>query len=59
MRYQTSGLTGMQNFSLSHTRNEMKNIFLYIFNKLKIYHLSCSIYKYDAIDIADPTGLVS
>ena len=38
MRYWV--LMGTQNFSLSHTRNEMKNIFLYNFNKLKIYHLS-------------------
>ena len=38
MRYRV--LMGTQNFSLSHTRNEMKNIFLYICNKLKIYHLS-------------------
>ena len=35
----------------------MKNIFLYFFTKLKTYHFSYSIYKHDAMDIADPRSL--
>ena len=35
----------------------MKNIFLYFFTKLQTYHLSYSIYKHDAMDIADPSSL--
>ena len=31
---------GLRMFCLSHTCDKMKNIFLYIFSKLKIYHLS-------------------
>ena len=30
---------------------------LYFFTELKPYHLSYSIYKYDAIDIADPSSM--
>ena len=30
---------------------------LYSFKELKIYHLSYSIYKHDAIDIADPCSM--
>ena len=30
---------------------------LYFFTKLKTYHLSYSIYKHDAMDIADPSSL--
>ena len=34
----------------------MKNIFCYFFtSKLKTYHPSCSIYKHDAFDTADPS----
>ena len=43
--------------ALSHACNKMENIFLYIFTKLKIYHPSYSIYKYDNIDIADPNHM--
>ena len=32
-------------FTLSHTCDKMKNIFLYFFTKCKTYHLSYSIYK--------------
>ena len=35
--------------SLSHARDKTKNIFLYLFNGLKTYHLCYSIYKHDAI----------
>ena len=30
---------------------------LYFFTKLKTYHFSYSIYRHDAIDIADPSSL--
>ena len=30
---------------------------LYFFTKLQTYHLSYSIYKHDAMDIADPSSL--
>ena len=43
--------------SLSHARDKTKNIFLYLFNGLKTYHLCYSIYKHDAIDIADPSKM--
>ena len=33
-------------FSLSHTREKMKNIFLYFFTELKTHHLSYSIYNF-------------
>ena len=33
----------------------MKNIFCYFFTELKTYHPSCSIYKHDAFDTADPS----
>ena len=35
----------------------MKNILLYFFTELKTYHLSYSIYKHDAINIADPNSM--
>ena len=31
-----------------------KNVSLYFFTELKTYHLSYSIYKHDAIHIANP-----
>ena len=34
-----------------------ENIFLYFFTELKTYDLSYSIYKHDAIDIADPNNM--
>ena len=47
---------GLRIFSLSHARDETKNIFLYFFNELKTSHLSYfSIYEHYAIDIADPS----
>ena len=42
---------------LSHARDKTKNIFLYIFTVLKIYHHSLSVYKHDAIDNADPSSM--
>ena len=47
---------GLRIFSLSHGCDKMKNILLYFFRELKTYHLSYSIYKHDAIDIADPNS---
>ena len=44
-------------FSLSHTRDKTENIFLYLFTELNTCLLSYSIYKHDAIDIADPSSL--
>ena len=43
--------------SLSHARDKTKNIFRYFFTKLKTFYLSYSIYKHDAIDIADPSSM--
>ena len=43
--------------SLSHTRDKTKNIVRYFFTKFKTYYLSYSIYKHDAIDIADPSSM--
>ena len=43
--------------SLSHARDKTKNIVRYFFTKLKTYYLSYSIYKHDAIDIADPSSM--
>ena len=34
----------------------VKNILLYFFTELKTYHLSYSIDKHDAINIADPSS---
>ena len=44
-------------FSFSLARDKKKNIFLYFSTELKKYHLSCSIYKHDAIDVADPSSM--
>ena len=33
----------------------VKNIFCFFFTELKTYHPSCSIYKHDAFDTADPS----
>ena len=33
-----------------------KNIFLYFFTELNIYHLSYSVNKREAFDIADPSS---
>ena len=48
---------GLRIFSLSHARDKTKNIFLYFFTAFKTYHLSYSVYKRDAIDIADPSSM--
>ena len=34
-----------------------EKIFLYFFTDFKTYHFSYSIYKHDAIDIADPNRM--
>ena len=45
-------------FPFSSTRYQTNNIFLYFFTELKNYYLSyISIYKYHAIDIADPSSM--
>ena len=36
-------------FSVFHTREKTKNIFLYLFTKLKPYHISYSIFKHDKL----------
>ena len=36
-------------FSLFHTREKTKNIFLDLFTKLKPYHISYSIFKHDKL----------
>ena len=46
---------GTQN--LFHARDKTKSIFPYFFTELKTYHLSYSIYKHDAIDIADLSSM--
>ena len=35
-----------------------KNIFLYFFTELNIYHLSYSVNKHEAFDIADPSSML-
>ena len=49
-------LLGTQNFSWSHANDKSKKIFHYSFTKLKIGHLSYSVYKHDAINNADHAG---
>ena len=44
-------------FSLSPVCVRRKNSFLCIFTELKIYHLSCSVNKHGAIDIANPSSM--
>ena len=46
-----------ESFPLFHARDKTKSIFLYFFTELKTYHLSYSIYKHDAIDIADLSSM--
>ena len=48
---------GLRIFSLSHACDKMKNTFLYFFTGLKTYHFSYSMYKHDAINIADPSSM--
>ena len=38
-------------------RKNKKNIFPYLFTKLKTYHPSYSINKHDAINIANPSSM--
>ena len=40
-----------------HAHDKTKNIFHYFFTELKPYHLSYSNYKYEAIDIANPSSM--
>ena len=40
-----------------HAHDKTKNIFLYFFTELKTSHLSYSNYKYEAIDIANPSSM--
>ena len=44
-------------FSLSHTNDKTKSISLYFFTKHKTSHFSYSVYKHDAIDIADISSM--
>ena len=46
-----------QNARSWQNAQKTKNIFLYFFTELKTYHLFYSIYKHDAIDIADPSSM--
>ena len=46
-----------QNACSWQNAHKTKNIFLYFFTELKTYHLFNSIYKHDAIDIADPSSM--
>ena len=36
----------------------MFSVFLYFFTELKTYHLTYSIYKHDAIHMADPLCVI-
>ena len=47
----------MKYVSLSHARDKNKNIFDYFFTELKADNLFYSIYKHDAINIADPSRM--
>ena len=44
-------------FLVPRRHDVTKNIFLYFFTEFKSYNLSYSIYKHDAIDIADPNSM--
>ena len=48
---------GLRIFSFVPRSWQDESIFLYFFTELKTYHLSYSIYKHDAIDIADPSRM--
>ena len=48
-------LDPFQHAIAARTQNARSVIFLYFFTELRTYHL-CSIYKHDAIDIADPSS---
>ena len=39
-------------------KRKMFPVFLYFFTELKTYHLTYSIYKHDAIHIADPLRVI-
>ena len=47
---------GLRSYSFSLARDKKKNIF-YFFPELKTYHISYSIYKHDAIDVANPGSM--
>ena len=44
-------------FSLSHTNDKTKSISFYFFTKHKTSHFSYSVYKHDAIDIANTSSM--
>ena len=48
---------GTQNFFFIPWLWQDEKILLYFFTELKTYLLSYSIYKHDAIDIADPSSM--
>ena len=56
-RYYRHGSQTTSHFFASHARDKTKNIFLYFLTELKTYHISYSIYKHDAIYIADPNSI--
>ena len=49
-------LDPFQHAIAARTQNARSVIFLYFFTELRTYHLFYSIYKHDAIDIADPSS---
>ena len=51
-----NSLQGLRFVSLSHAGDKTENNFLYFFTELKTSHLSYSIYKHDANDIAYPSS---
>ena len=52
----SNSLQGLRFVSLSHAGDRTENNFLYFFTELKTSHLSYSIYKHDANDIAYPSS---
>ena len=48
---------GTQNFFFVPRSWQDGNIFLYLFTELKTYHLSYTVYKNDAIDMANPNSM--
>ena len=52
----SNSLQGLRFVSLSHADDKTENNFLYFFTELKTSHLSYSIYKHDANDIAYPSS---
>ena len=52
----SNSLQGLRFVSLSHAGDKTENNFLYFFTELNTSHLSYSIYKHDANDIAYPSS---